>query len=483
MGEGTVPAAPPQRTPGRGRLVVVLIVVALVAGGALYAVFGGSRASPTTATVSVVQTAMEAQTGGGVFAAALDGAILSVGDRVRTDANGRGFLTFFDGSTLEVEPGARVTVSELAINADGSTVVRLEQTLGETWASVRKFANPNSRFEIKTPASTAVVRGTGFHNIVLPSLTTIVRPSDGTVAVQAQGVEQQSPAGTQVTTQLGQPPSAPQPVPPAAGLRASSTAGTSLTVVTPNGLGCGDGRSDAPGCVEGSVVLRDIVSGTYTVLVRAATSVNATLTLEGQLGPTTVSTQALTHAMNRGDLVKTTVQVTIDGQGRPVVGTPTAFESLTSVCGAEARGRVFSTGSFEERTGALQQVSGVYTIVFTEAELTATLAQPLSKLEGVPVTISNGRVRVDVSGLEFTADVAGGPISVRAKAQIIAGTEGGRLVLKLRSLDLGPLTPALAGQLTERVETALASVGDALPGTVQRIAFRAGCFAVVGSRS
>src|SRR3989442_15558511 len=84
----------------------MLIAIALVAGSALFVVLGGSRAAAASALVSVVETSLEAQkAGGGAFTTALNGDVLTSGDHVRTDASGRGFLTFFDGSTLELVHG------------------------------------------------------------------------------------------------------------------------------------------------------------------------------------------------------------------------------------------------------------------------------------------------------------------------------------------------------------------------------------------
>ena len=481
MGVGSAPK--PQRS--RGRLLAILVVLAIVAGGALYATFGATNAAAATATVAVVRTAMQAQHGASGFVLALDGDVLTTGDRVRTDASGRGFLTFFDGSTLEVEPGAQVTVTDLSRSGDGSFVIRIQQTLGRTWASIAKLANPNSRFEIETPSATAVVRGTAFETSVQADGTTTVQTHEGTVAVSAQGATQQAASGTQVTTPAGGTPGAPQLIPPGPGLRFSSPDGTSLTAFDPNGLACGSGRGDAPGCTTGGVLLKRVTPGTYTLLMRSSAAVNATLTMEGQFGTSTVATQALTRAMSRGDLVRTSVAVTLDGQGRPALGAPTPFEIVSSVCAGEASGRVFAAGKLEERGAALQQFAAAnkgqaVSIVFNDAELNAAAQEALKDLHGLPVTITEASVRTTVGGVTMTANVALGPLSIRASARFAAGADGGRLVLHLRDLDLGPFT-GLVGQARANAEDTLSNAGDDLPLAVQRVAFRDGCVAIIGA--
>lgn len=456
----------------------------IVAGGLLYAVLGQSTAA-ATAIVSIVRTALEAQRSGAAFAAVVDGEAVSAGDQVRADANGRGFVTFFDGSTLSVDPGARVTVTQLASSFDGSTIVRLEQALGRTWASVQRFANPNSRFEIRTPSGTAIVRGTAFETTVLADGTMTVRTYDGTVVVSAQGVERVSTANTQVTVAPGQPPSLPQPLPPGPSLRFASPAGTALTVFNPNDLACGNGRADAPGCLEGSVFLRDVVPGTYHIVMTASTSVNATLTMEGQFGTTTVATQALTRAMERGDLVRTTLRVALDAQGRPTFVTPAPFDELTAICGAEARGRVFATGTLDERGAALLQYAGANrgqpaSLVLTDADLTAAL-QEAAEVEGLPVTVTNVRATTSLAGTELAGDASLGPLSLSARVVAVAGADGGRLVLRLKSLDLGPIPGPLLDQVRQRVQEALRDAGGDFPIAVERVVFRPGCVAVVGS--
>ena len=125
---------------------------------------------------------------------------------------------------------------------------------------------------------------------------------------------------------------------------------------------------------------------------------------------------------------------------------------MSSVCAGEASGRVFSTGKLEERGAALQQFAATnkgqaVSIVFNDAELNAAAQEALKDLRGLPVTISEASVHTTLGGVTMSANVALGPLNLRASARFAAGADGGRLVLRLRDLDLGPFS-GLVGQLT-----------------------------------
>jgi hypothetical protein len=63
------------------------------------------------------------------------GAILGPGDTVRTGTDARAVLTYFEGSTVEIEPDAERTIDTAHANPDGNTVIIMKQDLGETWHS------------------------------------------------------------------------------------------------------------------------------------------------------------------------------------------------------------------------------------------------------------------------------------------------------------------------------------------------------------
>ena len=88
----------------------VLVILLLIVGGVgafLYFPRGGASTSATNAaTLAVLNTAIEGSRAGAGFAPALDGEVYATGDLVRANSDGRGVLTFFDASSLSVDPGA-----------------------------------------------------------------------------------------------------------------------------------------------------------------------------------------------------------------------------------------------------------------------------------------------------------------------------------------------------------------------------------------
>src|SRR5690349_9838311 len=231
-----------------GRLIAILVVLLIVVGGGayLYLPRGESLSATVAATISILNTDITAQRGGsGAFATALDGDLYRSGDVVAANVEGRAVLTFFDGSTLTVDPGSQVRVATLNRLDNGGIQLVIEQTLGRTWASVAKLKTPDSKFEVKTPTSTAAVRGTAFE-------TTVVRRADGTLAVtytaddgqllvtaDAGGSSTVTP-NTQLEVDQGQPaPANPTPLPPQPTLRVTGSNGLGFALTGPAGSTCG----------------------------------------------------------------------------------------------------------------------------------------------------------------------------------------------------------------------------------------------------
>ena len=139
---------------------------------------------------------------------------LKAGDYIRTKADSSALITFFEGSTMELQPNTEVDIEELsAVLETGSTTISLGQTIGTTMSRVEKLVDPVSRYEIATPSGLAVVRGTKFKTILLPDKSTLVKVTEGSVNVSAQGVEKQARAGEQIVVPYGGIPSHAIPIP------------------------------------------------------------------------------------------------------------------------------------------------------------------------------------------------------------------------------------------------------------------------------
>ena len=474
------------------RFAIVLLVVVVAGGAFLFFPRGGGLSIANAATLAVLHGQVDAQKSGGDFSPAFDGDLLTSGDVVRANAAGNAVVTFFEGSTLTVESGSQVRVASLTKTGDGGIQVSIEQGLGRTWASVQKLGS-SSKFEIKTPTSTAAVRGTAFETVVETVngvTTTTIKTTEGEVLVQAvSGGQTTVGAGQEVqVVQGGQAPANASPQVPSPRLRFTPSANVGFTIIDPRGLQCSTALRQIPGCnFSGPVVTIDgPVGGTYALaLTAAAASPGATLTVDGTRGATTDFSTKLTTNLALGDLARTTLGITAPATGALATSGFTAAEVVTSVCGAEATGRVFSSGPVADRGGALgaygrQAPKQPAAIVLTAAELTQAATDGVTSAN-LPVPVSGIIVTIDRDGVHLGAHASAGPLSVPATATVIAGARDGKLVMKTRDLDLGPVPGNVKDQLVAALDKSFADFAGSFPLVVDRVAFRSGCMAVIGT--
>ena len=119
------------------RLLTLLVLSILVASASV----GCGEASSTPSTLTILSI-----TEGDVFVmkAGTDswteaevGMSLEVGDSIKTGDDSSAEITFFDGSTVELQPGTEIEITSLDVSGDtGSTSVSLEQTIGATISRV-----------------------------------------------------------------------------------------------------------------------------------------------------------------------------------------------------------------------------------------------------------------------------------------------------------------------------------------------------------
>ena len=480
------------------RFFVVLLVLIIAVAGFVYFPRGGALSAVNSAILAVLRGDVDAQRAAKAFEPAIDGDLLATGDVVRANQEGRAVLTFFDGSTLSVEPGSEVKVLSLARTSGDGLQVTIEQVSGRTWASVQKLRTADSRFELKTPTLTAVVRGTSFETvieIVNGQPVTTIRTTEGEVLVRAQGGGETSvTAGNQVSVPAGSQAPPAQPQPPTPRLQIQGTANVSYLVIDPHGRACGASgntpvrqipRCDVQG---GAVTIGDVVSGVYSFAATAAISApDASITVQGFRATTRDFGVTFARALNAGALVRTTLAVTAGANGALAAGQFTPAEVVTSVCGAEARGTVFASGKVEDRGAALEAFARTNkgqpaAIVVTQAELTTIAAQAAADANTTGgVNVSDLSLAVDASGLHISATAQVGPLTLPARADVIIGASRGKLVVRVRSLDLGPVPGALNDPIARAIESSLEQAAEDFPLTVDRVAFRSGCLAVIGT--
>ena len=166
----------------RLRMVAGVSVLAFVAFMTLAAsgTLGG-RALGAATTVTVISGDVQVRhSATGSFVSATDGEVLTAGDTIRTADGARAVLTYFEGSSVSIEPNSELTIDIASALSDGSTVVVMQQNFGRTWHVVTKLITGNSKYEVKTPASTASVRGTAFQ-VDSDDEQTVVTTTEGTV--------------------------------------------------------------------------------------------------------------------------------------------------------------------------------------------------------------------------------------------------------------------------------------------------------------
>lgn len=242
----------------RGRVAAALLAGAGALALVLSTVPAPAAASSTTITVLAGSATVTNGTGS---RSALSGDLVRPGDRVRTSADGHAVLTFIDGSTMVIEPSGSVVLEE-ATFGQGSVAVRVFQSVGLTWSSVSRLLAPGSRFEVRTPAVTATVRGTAFEVEVAVDGGTRVRTSEGSVAVSNDDGEVIVGEGAETTVQPSRAPSPPAPPPPAT-RRTLEIGDRAVVIIDATGRGCGiyAGKvlQQIPGCVVrgGSIEIRD----------------------------------------------------------------------------------------------------------------------------------------------------------------------------------------------------------------------------------
>jgi hypothetical protein len=475
---------------GRVKKVLVLVVL-IVAGVGAFLYFprgGGAASAQSAATLAILNAAIEGARAGAAFAPALDGEVFATGDLVRANVDGRAVLTFFDGSSLSVDPGSQVKVVALnRVSTDGIQVT-IEQSLGRSWSSVQNPKTPDSRYEVRTPSTTAVVRGTGFltfvQQLAAGGTQTTYQVDEGTLQVTAAaGGTVTVPAGSQVTIAEGAPaPASVTPIPPAPRLDVATSPGVAFLVVAPTGQSCGTagGKAEIFGCVVTAdrITIRDPAAGRWGIFITATIALRVSVF---EINAFSGGRRVIEGPLVAGQMVRSGVTVTAS----PSFGV-SALEPLTqvtSVCAATAPGRVFASGPVDGRAESVRAFArdnkaSPVSLVFTEAELSQAAKQNAPSAQGV--TLSDTKITIDSGGVHGTAKAGTQFITVNASADVVGGPVGDRLTLKVSHLAADPLPPGLIDGMKGLVDSTTADLSGTVPFLVKQVAFRNGCFWVSG---
>jgi mannose-6-phosphate isomerase-like protein (cupin superfamily) len=126
------------------------------------------------------------------------------GDSIALDAGASAELRLLDGSTVTLGNQAELTVNELRISSRAYHVA-LDVTAGNIYSRVERLLSAQDRFEVRTPSSTASVRGTAFAVQVISPEASYFACDEGIVAVRLGDQEVEVSAGQQVIATVGEP--------------------------------------------------------------------------------------------------------------------------------------------------------------------------------------------------------------------------------------------------------------------------------------
>src|SRR6266849_7368448 len=144
-------------------IAAILLVIALaLALGSSAVLAPEADAHVTSSMLTVVAGSVVISHDGSEFKPAREGDVIVAGDMLRTGRGAAAEITYFEGSSVRLEADTQIVVQGLGTEADGGTVIAMMQTLGRTWHVVTKLISGSSRYEVRTPSSTASVRGTIF---------------------------------------------------------------------------------------------------------------------------------------------------------------------------------------------------------------------------------------------------------------------------------------------------------------------------------
>jgi len=191
----------------RKKLLPILALTILVTS----TLAGCSGSSPTDSTLTILSitegTVLVMKTGSDSWTEAEAGMSLQVGDTIKTGDDSGAEITFFDGSTIELEAGTQIEITSLDSSADsGATTITLMQTIGTTISRVTKLLDPASSYDVETPTGVAAVRGSVMVVRVLEDGTTWIINQKGNIWAIAEGVELQIPEGRTCVIRPGQLP-------------------------------------------------------------------------------------------------------------------------------------------------------------------------------------------------------------------------------------------------------------------------------------
>src|SRR3954468_7345644 len=117
----------------RGATLVAFVLGFVIVSTGIIAALFPATAAASSSSLEVLDGIVALSLDGQSFAEGRDGDLVEQGDVVRTGDDSHAVLTFFDGSTIEVEPNSELIVHTLKATSAGDIVMEMQQNLGRSW--------------------------------------------------------------------------------------------------------------------------------------------------------------------------------------------------------------------------------------------------------------------------------------------------------------------------------------------------------------
>lgn len=302
------------------KLLCILVSTFLVASAMVGCDGGGSPCPSTLTILSITEGDVSVmKEGTDDWVGAVPETKLEVGDSVKTSDDSGAEITFFDGSTMEMEADTEIEILALDFACDTSvTTVTMEQTIGTTISRVTRILDPASSYEIETPTGVAGVRGSTMVvtvGYVTPEVVyTLVENWEGNVYAIGQGVRLDIPTGRTAIIESDQEPELVNNPPVAEDDAAATDEDNPVTVAAPGVL---DNDSD-PDLGDTLAVAAVDTSGAVGLINAWGTDGSFTYDPNGQfeyLQAGSSVTDSFSYAVSDGNGGNdtATVTITIDG--------------------------------------------------------------------------------------------------------------------------------------------------------------------------
>ncbi|MFC1861419.1 FecR domain-containing protein [Chloroflexota bacterium] len=193
--------------------ISISLVVLLIASFIVSGVFNLWSPSPVMAhpcTLSILSGSVEWKSeDSDEWTLGINGTVLNAGGYVGTDDLSHALLTFFDGSTIKLEPKSTVEIVEVDYDRQHNTRIEVRQLGGVIWNYIEAPLAGELLYRVYTPSAEVTALGTSFTVDVSESGSTKVVAIDGSVGVRAQGREIQLLPNQETSVDVGSVPVMP----------------------------------------------------------------------------------------------------------------------------------------------------------------------------------------------------------------------------------------------------------------------------------